>query len=113
MRSELKPLGLAATVLLLSLFPLALWWKVMNMRAAEDAITRLGRPLDPSVFWAMCAVLSAAGVWAIGKAGGNAEFGPKDRILVSVFIGAFCFGSAGAMAMIAHSQDQLIGGFQG
>ena len=110
MRTELKPLGLAATVLLLSLFPLFLWWKAISMRTTEVAITRLGRPLDPFAFWALCFLLFAVGVWAIGKAMGNASFGRKDRLLVSVFIGAFCFCSAAAVGSIAISQGQLIGG---
>jgi hypothetical protein len=112
-RPEISWSGAFAVLLLLSAFPVSLWWKALTMRTAEDMITKLGRPVDPSAIWAFSGCLALIGIWAVLKASANANFNSKARLLVSAFVGAFFLGSSGAVAVIAVAQDQLMKGSAG
>ncbi len=112
-RTGLSWFGASAVFVLLSAFPLSLWWKALSMRTTDDLVTKLGRPVDPWVLWAFGGCMAAIGVWAILKASAVPSMDRTGRWLVSAFLGAFFFGSSGAIAVIAIVQNHLMKGSAG
>jgi hypothetical protein len=97
----------------LSAFPISLWWKALSMQTADDLVTKLGRPVDPWVFWAVSGCMAVVGMWAVLKASAASNIDRTGRLLVSAFLGALFVGSSGAIAVIAIAQDQLLKGSAG